>query len=224
MKKLLMAGMFAALVGLGGCASVPPESVKLSSTVGQQLLEIKRSHEAYINMVYNQMETQANQAVDNVYGPALIGAALNGASGKILIAHLDAGKNGGTDAQEAILFVSAFLSNIRNKVESQRAVVLQPIKDHHAAALANVDAAWSQVLQGNATITAYLTSLVKLRDTQDQLFAAAGLPDIQTKTADALTEASNDINSITNKAKEKDADLTQLNSDLQNAVDKLKKK
>ncbi len=209
---------------LASCAVVPPESARLSATVGQQLTEIRKSHLAYIDRTYALLEAEANRAVDNIYGPKLIAAALNGASGATLMAKLQAGKNGGADANTAVRYVGEFLTVVRKKVETERARVLQPIRDQRAQALANANAAWTQVIQGNITLTAYLESLSKIRDAQDQLLAKAGLENIQDKTAAALTDISDELNNITIQANDREADLGRLETQLQIIVDKLKTK
>lgn len=222
MKLLLMTAMLAALTVLGGCAVVPPESVKLSSSIGHQLGEIKKSHIDYINMYYNRLESQANRAVDQLYAPSVIAAALNGESGKVLFQRLEAGKKGGADAQDAIVFASRFLTLVRNKVEGRRAADLKPLKQARGVALGNAEAAWLQVVQGNATITGYLASLAKIREAQDQLFAAAGLPDIQDKSAEKLSAASDEIDELLTKAKDKDAKLDELQNEVEEILKKLK--
>ncbi len=209
-------------VGLGGCAVVPPQSAQLSASVGQQLQEIRKSHLAYIDRTYSILESEATRAVDDVYGPKLIAAALNGASGATLMGKLEAGKKGGDDAKTAVLYTQRFLENVRKAVEAERTRVLQPIKDQHAQALANANDAWNQAMQGNTTLTAYLESLSKIRDAQDQLLAKAGLVDLQEKTAATLTDISDRLNDILIQANDKDADISRLESDLQAVVGKMK--
>jgi hypothetical protein len=209
-------------LALAACAVVPPQSAQLSASVGQQLQEIRKSHLAYIDRTYTILEAEANRAVDNVYGPKLITAALNGGSGKILMDKLEAGKKGGEDAKTAILFTSRFLENIRKNVEAERTRVLQPIRDQQALALANANQAWNQVMQGNTTLTVYLDSLSKVRDAQDALLAQAGLVDLQDKTAATLTDISEKLNDILIQANDKDADINRLENDLRDIVGKAK--
>jgi hypothetical protein len=209
---------------LACCAVVPPESARLSATVGQQLAEIRKSHLAYIDRTYALLEAEANRAVDNIYGPKLIAAALKGASGATLMAKLEAGKNGGDDAKTAVRYVGEFLTVVRKKVEAERARVVQPIMEQRAQAMANANAAWTQVIQGNITLTAHLESLSRIRDAQDQLLAKAGLENIQDKTAAALTDISDELNDITIQANDREADLGKLENQLQTIVDKLKAK
>ncbi|HEX7644320.1 MAG TPA: hypothetical protein VF472_19105 [Burkholderiaceae bacterium] len=222
MKGLPWLGVIGLCLGLGGCAVVPPQSAQLSASVGQQLQDIRQSHLAYIDRTYAILEAEANRAVDNIYGPKLITAALNGSSGATLMSKLEAGKRGGEDAKTAVLYTTRFLENIRKNVEAERARVLQPIRDQRTLALANANQAWNQVMQGNTTLTIYLDSLSKLRDAQDELLAKAGLVDLQDKTAATLTDISDRLNELLIQANDKDADINRLESDLRDIVGKAK--
>ena len=207
---------------LGGCAVVPPQGAELSASVGQQLQEIRKSHLIYIDRTYLMLETEANRVVDNVYGPKLISAALKGSSGATLMNKLDAGKKGGDDAKTAVLYTSRFLENIRKNVETERARVVQPIREQHAKALANANLAWNQAMQGNTTLTVYLESLSKVRDAQNELLARAGLVDLQENTAATLSDISDRLNEILIQANDKEADINKLENDLRDVVGKVK--
>ena len=209
-------------LALAGCAVVPPQSAQLSASVGQQLQEIRQSHLAYIDRTYAILEAEANRVVDNVYGPKLITAALNGNSGATLMAKLEAGKRGGDDAKTAVLYTTRFLENIRKNVEAERTRVLQPIRDQRMLALANANQAWNQVMQGNTTLTVYLDSLSKVRSAQDELLAKVGLVDLQDKTAASLTDISDRLNEILIEANDKEADINRLENDLRDIVGKVK--
>lgn len=200
----------ASLSVITGCAVVPPESVKLSSTVGQSLAEIKKSHVFYIHSFYERLEEQASHAVDQVYAPAIIAAALNGKSGKVLYQKLEEGKKGGADANDAIAFTARFLDRVRQTVEAERHAAITPIKQARASALANVEAAYAQALQGNATVTAYLASIVKIRESQDELFATIGLPGIQDEAANELASASDRIAGVLREANDREAKVEEL--------------
>ena len=191
--KLAACGLGAALFALSGCASVPPESAQLSANIGRQVHEIGKSHLFYVNRYYERLEAQANDAVDQLYAPAIVGSALRGEAGKELFSRLRAGREGDAAAPDAIAFAARFLTLVRNKVEEKRKSDTEPIRKAKRAALAATEAAYSQLSRGNATITSYLGSLVRLRDAQDKLFAGIGLPDLQDHAAKSLADASDEM-------------------------------
>ncbi len=209
---------------ISGCAVVPPESVKLSSIVGQDIGELSKNHLAYVDAYYDRIEAQLNRAIDQIYAPDLISAALRGQSGELLFKRLEAGKAGGDTANDAVVFASRFLTNVRNKVEGQRAADLKPIRDARKVARAELEAAYAQVVRGNATITAYLASVAKVKEAQDDLFKIVGLQGLPDKTAATLAGFSDQVDSLVNDAKEKDAKFDELQRRLREAVDKLRDK
>jgi hypothetical protein len=218
--------LFCWLLFLGGCASVPPETVKLSSSVGDQIAAIEKSHKTYINRAFDVLEANANRLIDEAYTPKLISAGLNGRSGQMLMNALTEAKtNPNTEATaRALAYTEEFLKLVKVEVDSQRNQLLNPIRQNRSAALANVDAAYEQVLRGNATVTAYLASIVKIRETQDQMFSAAGAPGLQDEIASAAAKASDDIEALTQKAKAGDQKLDDVKTAVQKILSTLNRK
>ena len=213
MQTLHAASLILVLSSFGGCATVPPQVVQLSTTVGNDLLAIRTSHQFYLNSYYNRLTCEANRAIDNDYTPALIRAALQGKSGQILMAKLEAGKQDGDAAVDAEQFVEEFVKKVKQHIDAQRARLVTPIEAAHSAALSQVDGAYAAVMQGNTTVTAYLDSLKKLRASQDQLLARVGLPNLQDKVGEQLSSVSDEIGSLlmearTGEKKVDDAEVT----------------
>lgn len=208
---------------LGGCSVIPPETVKLSSTIGDQIVAIEKSHKTYINKNFDILEANANSLINEVYMPKLIGAAMNGASGKMLMeALVDAKTNPNPETtSKAIAITGEFLKLVKTNVDQERNQVLTPIKKNKSDALANVDAAYEQVLRGNSTITAYLTSIVKVRETQDQILSTVGVPGLQDKIANSVSKASDDIESLTKEAKAKNTGLDEVKNKVQGILSTL---
>jgi hypothetical protein len=208
-------------LALFGCAVVPPATVTLSADVGQDVLAIKKSHLYYLNGYYDRLESEANRFIDQEYTPILIRTALNGQSGKLLMQKLEAGKSGDQAAQDAVAFMQRFLADVKSLVDAQRTKVSATIEGARKLALAQVDAAYSQVAQGNATITAYLESLVKVNAAQNELLATAGVPHLQDDIAEKLASASDTAANVLAQASAGDKSLDDVHKsleDLKNAV------
>lgn len=215
---VLVVGCFVA-----GCAVVPPESVQLSATVGKDLLELRKNHLDYVDAYYARIETQLSRAIDQIYAPALISAALRGASGQRLMQALEAGKQGGEAANDAITLAGRFLQNVRREVEAKREADLKPVRDAHAKARSEVDEAYTQVLRGNSTITAYLASVVKVREAQDDLFKQIGLEGLPKRTSETLSSASVRIEELLTDAKDREAQLDTLTSRLEKILETIRR-
>jgi hypothetical protein len=207
-----------ASIALVGCASVPAESVTLSSTLGNDLLALKKSHLVYVNGFYDRVEAETNRVIDQEYAPMLIRAALKGASGKLLLEKLNEGKASDQGAQDAIAYTQRFLEDVKKFVDSERSATISAIESSRTEALSNTNAAYSQVMQGNAVLTAYLTSLVKVRDAQNELLKDIGVPNLQDDLAKELATASDSINQLNSKGA---AGLSSLD-DLQKGLEQLR--
>jgi hypothetical protein len=208
-------------LALFGCAVIPPATVNLSADVGQDVLAIKKSHLYYLNGYYDRLESEANRFIDQEYTPILIRTALNGKTGVLLMQKLETGKSGDQAAQDSVAFMQRFLADVKNLVDAQRTKVSASIEGARRQALTQVDAAYSQVAQGNATLTAYLESLVKVHTAQNELLATAGVPNLQDDIAEKLANASDTAANVLAQASAGDKSLDDVHKsleDLKNAV------
>jgi hypothetical protein len=223
MKRTLPAIFLCALLLLG-CTSVPPETVKLSSAVGDQLQEIKKAHVTEINLYFLMLEQQTSRAVDEVYAPEIVKGILNGQSGQLLMTKLEAGRNGGKAAEDALDYTTQFLTSVRGRIERERATRLAPIEEAKARVLANTENAWSQAIQGNAIVTGYLASAVKVREAQDQLFTKLGVPASTETIGQDLAGVSDKIQKAVDQLNSKSASLDDTKKAIDDALAELKKK
>jgi hypothetical protein len=210
-------------VAASGCAVVPPESVQLSSTIGKDLVELRKSHLDFIDAYYGRIEAQVSRAVDQIYAPGVISAALRGTTGRVLLQRLEAGKQGGDAANDAIAIAGRLLQNIRREVEARREADLKPIRDARAKARSEVDQAYANVMRGNATVTAYLASVAKVREAQDDLFKQVGLEGLPQRTSETLADASTNLDDLLVDAKERDAQLDVLKARLDKILEAIRK-
>lgn len=219
-----VAAIFCGALLLCGCAQVPPETVKLSSAVGDQLAEIKKAHVAEINLYFQTLEQQTSRAVDEVYAPEIIQGILKGKSGQLLMAKLEDGRNGGQAAEDALDYTNQFLVSVRGRIEKERAQRLAPIEEARVRVLVNTENAWSQAIQGNAVITGYLASAVKVRETQDQLFAKLGVPVTTEMIGQDLAGASDKIQGAVDQLHAGSATLDATKKKIDDALAELKAK
>ena len=215
MRALVRTASVFALLVISACATVAPETVKLSSAEGQDLLALKKSHDFYLNQYYDRVEADANRAIDTQYTPALISTALSGKSGAMLTQQLQAGKSGGAAATKAIEFMEHFVADVERNVAAERQKFIAPMEEARHSALGNIDTAYANLSGANATITAYLESLNKLHEADNELLAKVGLPDLQDKAASEIANVSNDIGSIDSKAQSGQETLEQLKSKIE---------
>lgn len=195
---------------LSGCASVPVETVDISTKLGQQLQSLNQSHVSYINLFYDQIDSRANRWIDEIYAPEIISAQLGGKTGAILLRAIDAAKKGDEDAKDAVTLLTRYLEQVKKAIDIKRNELLSPVQQARKKALASVEIAWGQATLMNVTLTNYLQSLSKLRQSQDQLLAQVGASDLQDQAAEKISSISNNIDQILNDAKDHGANLEEL--------------
>ena len=211
MSRTILGLVIAMACTLGGCAQVPKESVELSNTVGRDISAIQVSHLALINLYFDDKEALINRWVDQVYAPSQITAVVGNAA---IRSDLETAINNAAQGQNQDVLIKRFdsvITLIRNDVEKTRKELLSPIQSARNVTLTKVQAAYTQVQLGNNIVTGYLSSLIKVTDTQNELLAKAGLSNTENQlSADmvslsenldkALTATSNKCQALANVA------------------------
>jgi hypothetical protein len=211
--------VFPLLVVLAACAQVPKETVELSNTVGRDIAEIERSHRAFVNLYYDQMERSANRFVDEVYMAYLIGETLKDpeVGGALAEAIKEAGQPGANDQTKKDTFeaMGYYFISTRTNIENFRKKTIAPLQSQRREILQAIEAAYLRVKEGNSTVTAYLASVVKVTDEQNKLLAKAGLPDLQSQIATKADKFNKEIGALNEEAgaiKDKLKDTDKLKS------------
>lgn len=194
-----------------GCAQVPEQSVELSATVGRDVAAIKESHIALVNIYYDNLITNINQFVDDVYLPYQIQKTLE--DGDIREPLMDSIQNAsrpddsGKEQKNAFEFMKIFHTIVYTEVEDYRKLKLAPVLKQKQDMLTNIDKAYSQVLYANQIVTGHLSSIVKVHDAQNEFLAEFDIHDLRTTLgADAATLNSK-IVELTDKAKKAGDDV-----------------
>jgi hypothetical protein len=202
------------------CASVPKESVELSTTVGRDVTTVYKSHRELAKLLFGRMRQDVNRFVDNVYSPYQIRSAMENdyknakspqesdRKASIILAINNAFKPEASDKLQRQVFESmgAMVSIIQADIEDKRKELLKPLDAQEALVLANIDRNYSQIIYANSIVTGYLASVVKVHDAQNEALTAIGadanLSDVVGKK---LATASDTVKSIVQKAEKAEA-------------------
>ena len=193
MSRVALRLVIALAVVLSGCAQVPKESIELSSTVGRDISAIQVSHLALINLYFDDKEALINRWVDQVYTPSQITAVVGNAA---IRTELETAINNAAAGQNQDVLIKRFdsvITLIRNDVEKTRKELLSPIQSARNDTLTKVQAAYTQVQLGNSIVTGYLSSLIKVTDTQNELLAKAGLSGTENQLSNDMVSLSESL-------------------------------
>lgn len=187
-KKMILFASFS--IGLTGCASVPSEVVELSYTVGQDVREIERSYDALITLKFDAMRQDRLNYLDNEWVPVYLdefvetGRLVDVARGDVVWSESDetfVSPTTGLENRQLLDTVLVWSQTAIEEIEGKRAELIEPLDDQERLVRAEAAAAFDQILSANATVTAHLNSIKKVRDVQDQ---ALGILDSRDRIAE----------------------------------------
>lgn len=199
------------LVLVTGCAQVPKEAVELSTTVGRDLAEMRKSHTALVKLYYEGLLTNVNQFIDDVYLPYQIQRTLaDNAIKQDMLATIEAASRADATGQrqkEAFEKLKLFHQLIHEEVEDYRKLKLAPIYQQYKTVLDSINQSYEQIHYANSIVTGHLASVVKVHDTQSKLLEKLNLENMRTRVGTNLADLSGQIAELTAKAREKESDL-----------------
>lgn len=184
---------------LPGCANVPKEVVELSYTLGQDLAAV---HESYSTLIDNHFEALRQQRLDylnNEWKPVFLrkwvkqGRLLEVAQGHVVWSREDrafvAPTPGQAEAQQ-LDTLQVWAANAIDQLDKKQKALLEPLEQDERALQASVDDAFTRLDRANATITAHLNSLRKVREVQDEALQAMNLKDLRDRINQMLVKTS----------------------------------
>uniref|UniRef100_UPI003217F14C hypothetical protein n=1 Tax=uncultured Draconibacterium sp. TaxID=1573823 RepID=UPI003217F14C len=222
MKEFIIIGAFFLIAG---CASIPKETVLLSETLGNDLLILHRSHRNIVDIHYEKIEKDINSLIDDVYAPFVIHYVLktelkkfnDGIPSLYGAIDIEGKREGKEESKEALDIMQEFLEAAREQIESKRNDLLLPIKKQKSEILRSIDQSYENAIYANTTVTAYLKSLRKLKDTQQEVLTKIGLDGVDGLITDSLMKFSEEVEKAVKVGKKIDIE----SDDAFNQIEKL---
>lgn len=134
---------------LGGCASVPKESVELSKEVGKGIAENQRSYTSLLNTYFTSKKQQVDQWIENEYLPDYLS--------NIQAELKKAGQTTTLSPQQ--------LRDILRDVIVERDQKLTDLENTRLLLLTKSNEHYTLLSQGNAGVTGLLQSMVDVKET-----------------------------------------------------------
>ncbi|MBO2593043.1 hypothetical protein [Shewanella algae] len=243
------------LLVLSGCVSAPKETVELAEITDYQVAELQKSHVKFAQLYYGKLRDDVNRFIDEKWTPTFLSKAVNNRAFRSDLddAYLTSSISvddvsvqwRGRELQEpqkrivlegvkqAVAAETSKLGQIliewsqeaQSQISKKRKSLLVPLNEQERFVLAQINSAFADLQRSQATIKAYLSSAVELKEKQDQvmskLVALEKVEKVMTKVTDANDKLSDTLNSEdTDKAIEKFLELIEsAKSRLQNNDD-----
>lgn len=240
---------------LSGCVSAPKQTVELAEITDYQVAELQKSHVKFAQLYYGKLRDDVNRFIDEKWTPTFLSKAVNNRAFRSDLddAYLTSSISvddvsvqwRGSELQEpqkrivlegvkqAVAAETSKLGQIliewsqeaQSQISKKRKSLLDPLDEQERFVLAQINSAFVDLQRSQATIKAYLSSAVELKEKQDQVIskmvALEKVEKVMTKVTDANDKLSDTLNSEdTDKAIEKFLELIEsAKSRLQNNDD-----
>jgi hypothetical protein len=229
MNNKILAVIFSSLL-MVSCASIPKETVTLSKTIGSDLQILHDSHRNMVQLYYNGINGNVNAFIDDVYAPFVIHYVLEvelnkhkrGESSIYGIIE-NAGKTGGKgETEEALDVMLEFQEAANQQINVKRNELLSPILQQEKEILSAIDQSYQNTIYANATLTAYLVSVRKVKESQNEALSIVDLNGLDTTVTNRLVELSGFVDMALEKGGKIDIKSNEAQQQIEDIVDKIK--
>lgn len=231
MKNIVTALFFTLLsIGISSCVSIPKETVTLSQTIGKDMVVMHNAHRIMVQIYYGQIKNDINTFIDDTYSPFIIHFVLkheltNYQKGEVsLYGSIEAaGKNGSKKAtDEAIQVMLDFQVAAMSKINEKRNELLNPIIKQETELINQIDQSYENLIYANSTVTGYLKSTRKVKESQKEALNIIGLAGADTTITNTLIKMSQQINEAVKQGKDIDVQSDDAYKQLEEVSKKIK--
>ncbi|WP_319590173.1 hypothetical protein [uncultured Draconibacterium sp.] len=197
---------------LNACATIPKETVDLSKVLGNDLVVLHNSHRNMVGIYYDKITDDINTFIDDVYAPFVIHYVLKaelekyGNGEESLYGTIEtAGKTEGkAEADNALNMMTEFIEDANYQINKKRTELVNPIIKQKRELLNSIDQSYENAIYANSTITGYLESIRKVKESQQEALRLIGLEGKDEDLDNILLQASDIVNTAIEKGKEID--------------------
>ena len=212
------------------CVSIPKETVILSETLGSDLNELQRTHVNFVELYFHKAKDQINSFVDDVYAPYVIHYVLEsefegfkeGDTTLFTVLEIAARTEGKKEANDAINEMFDFQTAARDRIESKRDELLSPITHQQDEILSAINQSYENAKYANSTITGYLKSVRKVKETQQEALSMIGMTGVDSTLTNSLIKLSGKIDDAIKEGKKIDIQSDNALNQIESISNKIK--
>lgn len=228
MKKYI--SLFLLGIAFVSCVSIPKETVELSQALGSDLKVLQSSHRNAVTIYYKKIKDNIDIFIRDTYAPFIINYVLkkeqtsykNGQE-SIFTSLNDAAQSNDVNATEkATKDMQDFLEAANRQIEKKKAELMNPIASQETELLLKIDKSYQNAMYANSTITAYLKSIRKVKETQQEALSLVGLKGLDSTITSKLLKLSDGVSEAIQKGKEIDTKSDDALNKIKEITDKIK--
>ena len=228
MKKIVQLLLITILIT--SCISIPKETVQLSQALGKDLKVLHTSHRNVVTIYYEKIKDNINLFIKDVYAPYVINFVLKkelssykNEQESIFKALNSAAKNNNAVATEkATKDMQDFLNAANRQIKKKTDELMNPILTQETELLLKIDQSYQNAMYANSTITAYLSSIRKVKATQQEALSMIGLNGVDSLVTTKLLLLSNGVKEAIQQGKEIDTKSDNAINKIKEITDKIK--
>ena len=228
MKKIVKLLLITILIS--GCVSIPKETVQLSQALGSDLKVLHTSHRNTVTIYYQQIKDNISLFIKDVYAPYVINYVLkselasykNGKESIFKTLNDAAQNNSVTSTEKVTKDMQDFLSAANRQIKKKTDELMNPIASQETELLLKIDQSYQNAMYANSTITAYLSSIRKVKETQQEALSMVGLKGVDSLVTTKLLLLSTGIKEAIQKGEEIDTKSENAITKIKEITDKIK--
>lgn len=197
---------------LASCVSVPRETVTLSKVLSRDIVALHHSHRQLASLYFDKIKEDINLFVDDVYSPFVIQYVLNVEMERYKKGEVSLfGPANSTDLAEGFTVSGETMNSMFEfhqaayaQISKMRYELLAPVEEQERQIIEELNKSYEQTLHASQTLTGYLESIHKVKETQGAAFSLAGIQNVDSLFTGRLLKLSELVQSAVKKGKEID--------------------
>lgn len=181
-------------------------------------------------MYYGKIKTDINTFIDEVYAPYIIHYVLqteldkykNGEASLYSIIETTGKVNGKNETEEALSVMLEFQEAANSQITAKRNELLKPVLEQEREVLNAIDFSYKNTMYANSTLTAYLTSLCQVKESQKEALSIASLEGLDESVTNKLVKLAELVDTALKEGEKIDVKTDEAYQQIENIVNKIK--
>lgn len=220
---------------LASCAQLPPSSVTLSNSIGTDIAAMESAHKDLVNYYFDSQKQRVNDFIDNTYRPNLLKRVIeqdverfknpaqkntslfNAIQKAFIPSELEKAQ------ANALAGMKIFYTKIDEQVETKRSGMITPLNTQQQQLLSSLNANYANITNKNSVITALLSSIVDVQETQQELLRDAGVDkDLRSAVGASLSKLGDEVTKLQSQVDSGSAKVEDIEQSIDNFKDAIK--
>lgn len=173
MSNRFFSFIFAAMLALGGCASIPPEAPELSAQLGSRISSLESAHIRLLQEFFLEKRRKVDNFIQEVWVPVfakeLFGDPRIDTVWKQVVQS--------QDPKDRLKFITLVGPKLQEKINRKRTELIQPLDELEMTIKNKLKSEYDQTRAINNTLTAFLQSASKVEENRKRYLDMIGIHD-----------------------------------------------